>query len=139
MIQRLTRGSALLALLLALAGCAVGPTYERPSAAVPAAYKEAALPASEAGTWKPAEPSEEALRGAWWKVFNDEGLNQLEEEAQRANQNLQAAAARLTQARALQREARSGFFPRWTPPSAPTASVPRPSRKACRTAPTPVR
>ncbi|MFD4840872.1 efflux transporter outer membrane subunit [Achromobacter sp. NPDC058515] len=111
MIQRLTRGSALLAILLVLAGCAVGPTYERPSAATPAAFKEAALPAAEAGTWKPAEPSEDALRGAWWKVFGDEGLNQLEEEAQQANQDLQAAAARLTQARALQREARSGFFP----------------------------
>ncbi|QVQ25931.1 efflux transporter outer membrane subunit [Achromobacter deleyi] len=111
MIQRLTRGSALLAILLVLAGCAVGPTYERPAAATPAAFKEAALPAAEAGTWKPAEPSEDALRGAWWKVFGDEGLNQLEEEAQKANQNLQAAAARLTQARALQREARSGFFP----------------------------
>ncbi|KOQ38435.1 RND transporter, partial [Achromobacter xylosoxidans] len=109
--KRLIRGSALLAVLLVLAGCAVGPTYERPAAATPAAYKEAALPAAEAGTWKPAQPSEEALRGEWWKVFGDEGLNQLQEEAHKANQNLQAAAARLTQARALQREARAGFFP----------------------------
>ena len=92
-----------------LAGCAVGPDYQRP-APPPAAYKEAALPASEAGSWKTAEPSEEALRGEWWKLFGDEGLNQLQEEALRANQNLQAAAARLTQARALQREARA-FFP----------------------------
>ena len=51
-------------------------------------------------------------------MFGDEGLNQLQEEALRANQNLQAAAARLTQARALQREARAAFFPAWTPPSA---------------------
>lgn len=109
--KRLIRGSALLAVLLVLAGCAVGPTYERPAAATSAAYKEAALPASEAGTWKTAQPSEEQLRGEWWKVFGDEGLNQLQEEAHKANQNLQAAAARLTQARALQREARAGFFP----------------------------
>lgn len=109
--KRLIRGSALLAVLLVLAGCAVGPTYERPAAAAPAAYKEAALPAAEAGTWTQAQPSEEALRGEWWKVFGDEGLNQLQDEAHKANQNLQAAAARLTQARALQREARAGFFP----------------------------
>ena len=44
--KRLIRGSALLAVLLVLAGCAVGPTYERPAAAAPAAYKEAALPLS---------------------------------------------------------------------------------------------
>lgn len=111
MKKRLIRGSALLATLLVLAGCAVGPDYQRPAAATPAAYKEAALPASEAGSWKTAEPSEEALRGEWWKLFGDEGLNQLQEEALRANQNLQAAAARLTQARALQREARAAFFP----------------------------
>ena len=89
----------------------------------PAAYKEAALPTSEAGSWKTAEPAEQALRGEWWKLFGDEGLNQLQEEALRANQNLQAAAARLTQARALQREARAAFFPAWTPPSAPRASA----------------
>ncbi|WYX20899.1 efflux transporter outer membrane subunit [Achromobacter xylosoxidans] len=108
--NRLIRGSALLAVLLVLAGCAVGPTYERPAAATPAAYKEAALPAAEAGTWKPAQPSEEALRGEWWKVFGDEGLNQLQEEAHKANQNLQAAAARLTQARAATRGPRR-FLP----------------------------
>lgn len=111
MKKRLIRGSALLATLLVLAGCAVGPDYQRPAAATPAAYKEAALPASEAGSWKTAEPAEQALRGEWWKLFGDEGLNQLQEEALRANQNLQAAAARLTQARALQREARAAFFP----------------------------
>ena len=110
MKKRLIRGSALLATLLVLAGCAVGPDTSGPRPP-PAAYKEAALPASEAGSWKTAEPAEQALRGEWWKLFGDEGLNQLQEEALRANQNLQAAAARLTQARALQREARAAFFP----------------------------
>ena len=65
MKKRLIRGSALLATLLVLAGCAVGPDYQRPAAATPAAYKEAALPASEAGSWKTAEPAEQALRGEW--------------------------------------------------------------------------
>ena len=89
----------------------------------PAAYKEAALPASEAGSWKTAEPAEQALRGEWWKLFGDEGLNQLQEEALRANQNLQAAAARLTQARALQREARAAFFPSLDAAFGPRASA----------------
>ncbi|AWQ03597.1 putative exported protein [Bordetella bronchiseptica MO149] len=109
----LPRGSALLAMLLVLAGCAVGPQYDKPAVAVPAAYKEAAaLPAGQAGAWQAAQPAEDALRGQWWKIFGDPALDALEDEAQRANHSLQAAAARLAQARALQRDARSARFPR---------------------------
>ncbi|WP_198299099.1 efflux transporter outer membrane subunit [Bordetella genomosp. 13] len=114
-MMRTFKGSALLALLLTLAGCAVGPDYHRPEVATPAAYKEAApasLPAHEAGSWQAARPSEDALRGEWWKVFNDPTLDALQAEALRANQTLQAAAARLTQARTLLRDARSELYPR---------------------------
>ena len=106
---------ALLAALLVLAGCAVGPEYHRPDVATPAAFKEAAaqppLAPHEAGTWQAAQPAEQALRGEWWKLFGDDTLNALEDEAQRANHSLQAAAARLKQARALLGDARSGLFP----------------------------
>ena len=111
----LPKMSGLLAMLLILAGCAVGPEYERPSVTTPAAFKEAQaespLPAHEAGTWQAAQPAEQALRGEWWKLFGDDTLNALEQEAQQANQNLQAAAARLKQARALLGDARSERFP----------------------------
>lgn len=112
MMHTVKHASALLTLLLTLAGCAVGPSYERPTVATPAAFKEAAISPQEAGNWTPAQPSEDVLRGAWWTIFNDDGLNTLEEQAIEANQNLQAAAARLSQARALHREARSGLFPK---------------------------
>src|SRR3546814_15943436 len=62
---------------------------------------------SEAGSWQTAQPAEQALRGQWWKLFGDDTLNALEDQAQQANQNLQAAAARLKQARALLGDARS--------------------------------
>ncbi len=121
MTQSMTRllrpvriGSALLAALLVLAGCSVAPTYERPSVDTPAAFKEAA-PATQTGEngsqWKTAQPAEDIARGQWWKIFGDERLNTLEERAQQANQDLKAAAARLGQARALTRDARSGYFP----------------------------
>ena len=105
-----------LALSLALAGCAVGPDYHRPQVDTPAAYKEAraaqtALPAGEAGSWQQAKPAEDTLRGAWWKLFNDPTLDALETQAQDANQNLKAAAARLGQARALVRNAKSDRYP----------------------------
>ncbi|AYR22559.1 efflux transporter outer membrane subunit [Herbaspirillum rubrisubalbicans] len=107
-------GSALLAALLVLAGCSVAPTYERPSVDTPAAFKEAA-PTTQTGAngsqWKTAQPAEDIHRGQWWKIFGDDKLNALEDTAQQANQDLKAAAARLGQARALTRDARSGYFP----------------------------
>ncbi|OZI36837.1 RND transporter [Bordetella genomosp. 5] len=133
MKQRYVRGSALLFSLLVLAGCAVGPDYEKPAVATPAAYKEAGvttpanLPAHEAGTWKAATPSEDALRGEWWKIFGDPALDALEAEALQANQNLQAAVARLQQARALQRDARSDYFPRVDAGFGPTRQRPSPA------------
>jgi multidrug efflux system outer membrane protein len=110
-------GSAALTLLLFLAGCAVGPDYQRPAVGTPAAYKEAAalpaqLPAGEAGSWQAARPAEDALRGEWWKLFNDPALDALQAEAQSANPSLAAAAARLAQARALLGSTRADLFPR---------------------------
>src|SRR5712671_5502038 len=85
-----------LASVLSIAGCAVGPKYQRPAAEVPQAYKEA-------GDWKPAEPNEQNLGGAWWQIFQDQQLNALEEQISASNQNLKAAEAQYTQARAVLR------------------------------------
>ncbi|WP_162098135.1 efflux transporter outer membrane subunit [Bordetella petrii] len=122
----LTRAPALLAALLVLAGCAVGPEYQRPEVDTPAAYKEA-LPAHEAGSWQTAQPAEEALRGEWWKLFGDDTLNALETQAQQANHSLQAAAARLKQARALLGNARSEQFPTVDAGFGPTRQRPSPA------------
>ncbi|OZI71918.1 efflux transporter outer membrane subunit [Bordetella genomosp. 12] len=110
MQKPIVQRAGLLAALLVLAGCAVGPDYQRPASAIPAHYKEASTaPASQ---WQAAQPAEDALRGPWWQVFGDPGLDALQEEAQAANQDLKAAAARLQQARALQRDARADAFPK---------------------------
>ena len=85
--------------LAVLAGCSLAPELKQPDLDVPARYKE--LPAAERGAWKTAQPSEDVPRGQWWKVFNDPVLDQLEDDATAANQNLQAAAARVAQARSL--------------------------------------
>jgi multidrug efflux system outer membrane protein len=99
-------------LLLALAGCAVGPDYGRPAVAVPAAFKEASLSSEEAQRWKAAQPSDAISRGRWWAVFDDAALDTLESQAMEANQDLKAAASRVEQARALQQGARTDLFPR---------------------------
>ena len=122
--------TGLLAALLILAGCSVAPTYQRPDVTTPVAFKEApaakeAAPA--AGNWKKAEPAEEIARGEWWKIFNDETLNKLEVEALQANQDLKAAAARLGQARALEKSARAGLFPQVGVGFGPTRQLPSPA------------
>ncbi|MFA6562733.1 MAG: efflux transporter outer membrane subunit [Verrucomicrobiia bacterium] len=89
-----------------LAGCAVGPDYERPSA-----LRSQPLPKSFAGDWKTAQPAAHLPRGAWWEIFGDAELNRLERAATSDNETLAAAAARYNQARALVDIARSDFFP----------------------------
>jgi NodT family efflux transporter outer membrane factor (OMF) lipoprotein len=88
-----------------LGGCSLAPHYERPATATPPAeFKEMA-------GWKLASPADTAPRGEWWKVFHDPQLDDLEAQLAGANQNLKAALARLDQARAQTRFARSFLFP----------------------------
>jgi len=93
-----------LAGVLSIAGCTVGPKYHRPAAEVPPAYKEV-------GDWKPAQPNDQNLGGNWWETFRDPQLNTLEAQVNVSNQNLKAAEAQYTQARALLRYHRADLFP----------------------------
>ena len=96
-----------LAVLILSSACTVGPEYNRPSAPVPAAYKEDS-------NWRPAQPSDTAIRGKWWEIFGDASLNALEEQVNVSNQSLKAAEAQFLQARALIRLSRAGYYPTLT-------------------------
>jgi multidrug efflux system outer membrane protein len=85
---------------LFLGACKTGPEYQRPVVEVPADWR-----------WKVAEPRDAAPRGAWWEVFQDPVLNELQRRAADANQDLRAAVARVEQARATARLAQSSLFP----------------------------
>ncbi|MDO9600070.1 MAG: efflux transporter outer membrane subunit [Azoarcus sp.] len=119
----------LLATLLVVAGCSLTPVYERPAVSTPAAFKEAnpAVEAAAAARWKTAAPAEDAHRGQWWTVFGDDTLNALEAEALAANQDLKAAAARLTQARALEGGARAERLPQVDAGFGPSRQRPSPA------------
>jgi NodT family efflux transporter outer membrane factor (OMF) lipoprotein len=92
------------AAVLEISGCTVGPKYKRPAAEVPTAYKEL-------GNWKQAQPNDQNLGGNWWEMFQDPQLNALELQVNISNQNLKAAEAQYTQARALVRYNRAAYFP----------------------------
>ena len=87
-----------------LAGCTVGPKYQRPVAPAPEAW-------STEGPWRAASPKDALPKGAWWDIYHDDQLNQYEQQLLAANQSLVAAQARLSQARSLARIASAGLFP----------------------------
>lgn len=89
---------------LVLAGCAVGPDYQKPQMDLPASYKES-------GKWKTAQPMDERPRGPWWTIFQDSELNRLMEILNRQNPSIAQAEAQYRQSQALLRQAEAGLFP----------------------------
>lgn len=93
--------------LILLAGCMVGPNFQRP--------QPAAMPAQWAGPTprtapQPVTPAEEEL-ARWWTVFADPTLTALIERALQSNLDLRVADARILQARAVKGIAAGGFWP----------------------------
>lgn len=107
-IQKLEVGSRQFAGALAgicsglalLAGCAVGPDYQRPTVEEPNAYRAA----TAAGTNTFADLG-------WWEVFQDPQLSTYISEALTNNWDIKIAAARVLQAEAALLGARSQFYP----------------------------
>ncbi|MDR2238999.1 MAG: efflux transporter outer membrane subunit [Zoogloeaceae bacterium] len=90
-----------------MAGCAVGPDYQRP--ALPPGVDAPAF--KESGLWTPAAPAQAAADEDWWKAFSDADLNALVAQANAANQSLQQAEAQYRQAKALVQGAQAAFYP----------------------------
>src|SRR6185369_4072233 len=82
-------------------GCALGPNYERPTVAVPETTR---------GQHAPPDPASFADL-PWWEAFQDPVLHELIRQAIAGNLDLQAAAARVEQARNLVIVARADLFP----------------------------
>jgi multidrug efflux system outer membrane protein len=96
--SRLLTGGLLCAFI---SGCMVGPNYHTPAVPAPPAYKEPAP-----------QPDTAVLAGtAWWTVFHDATLNDLEAHAVAANQDIQIAVAHVDQADAIRRSIRSAQLP----------------------------
>ncbi|KGF79653.1 RND transporter [Massilia sp. JS1662] len=86
------KSAVALAVAALLSACGtVGKDFVAPQGVDTPAYRHAG-----------AEPTDQAARlpAAWWTVFNDATLSQLEERALRDNPNVRAAAQRLVQAQA---------------------------------------
>src|SRR5690606_34134384 len=89
---------------LLLAGCTIGPDYQRP--ATPQATHYQAMPG-----WKTATPADISGAGHWWQGYADAELDRLLTQLETDNLRLASAEAQYRQARALAGGARAGLFP----------------------------
>jgi NodT family efflux transporter outer membrane factor (OMF) lipoprotein len=94
----------------AIAACSVGPTYHRPDIAPPAQWREGADAAggSAASGSPAASPWPEA---GWWHGFGSSQLDELIADAERNNDDLAGAIARVREADAQLRIAGAPLFP----------------------------
>jgi len=117
-------GPALISAVCALlTACSVGPTYKRPAVALPAQWHESAgagAGGASASVWPAAE---------WWHGFGSAKLDELIAEAERNNDDLAGAIARVQEADAQVRIAGAALLPSLdlgatgTRQRAPTASL----------------
>jgi outer membrane protein, multidrug efflux system len=88
--------------VVCMAGCMIGPNYQRPSVDAPESFR-----------FQPKETAETA-NTTWWKQFNDPVLDQLIEEALANNRSVKIAADNIEQAMGFLMTTRSALFPQIT-------------------------
>jgi multidrug efflux system outer membrane protein len=91
--------------LLVLAGCAVGPDYERPTINAPTVYRTAVTDTNDLTV------TNTFADLGWWEMFNDPQMTAYLAEALTNSWDIKIAAARILQAEAVVGLARSQFFP----------------------------
>ncbi|WP_019452056.1 efflux transporter outer membrane subunit [Cupriavidus sp. BIS7] len=96
---RVRAAAATAAAAVLLAGCTIGPNYQRPEVAQPAAYR------IDTGVLTVAADSD------WWNSFDDPVLTAMVEAALRNNYDARIAVARIDEFRAQLMVARSGLYP----------------------------
>lgn len=102
--KKFTPRPLLVALILSLPACTVGPDYQRPALDLPAQFKEAP-------DWKRVEGGSKPIPTRWWEAFGDPLLNTLEDQVG-SNLTLVQAEAQYRQSAALVESARAAWFPR---------------------------
>ncbi|MGO9444930.1 MAG: efflux transporter outer membrane subunit [Thiobacillaceae bacterium] len=102
-------------LMLTLAGCEVGPDFNRPGAPQVGGYLNKAStispPAARSGVPPPQFISGMDIPGRWWELFHSAPLDDLVSRAFQANPDLQAAQAALRSAREIVRVGQGAYFP----------------------------
>jgi NodT family efflux transporter outer membrane factor (OMF) lipoprotein len=106
----------LAALVLALAGCAVGPNFKRPAAPTATDYGSSAKAVGATAGPEAVSDAQRYVAGMdvpdqWWRVFGSAEINSLVAQALAGNPNIKAAQSALRQAHELYLAQRTSFFP----------------------------
>ena len=99
---------ALLGLVIASLGCVMGEDYRRP--ATPSVPTWEAMAEGATNTTIRLDPTTEPTID-WWRVFGNEELDRLIEQALQDNHDVRRAAYRVVEARAVMVSSRAGLFP----------------------------
>jgi len=91
-----------LTLIAGLTGCTLGPDYEQPDLSIPDIWQSKAAEGIE---------EREASVQTWWEALDDPALISLLQRAELANLDLEIAVARIREARAQFRIAKSDYWP----------------------------
>jgi NodT family efflux transporter outer membrane factor (OMF) lipoprotein len=91
--------------LAALGGCSLAPPMKTPEVPTAAAYKEIGTP------WTQAKPADRLPRDAWWTLYDDPQINELQKRLIAANPDLAVALANYDQATAYYQYTRGDLFP----------------------------
>jgi multidrug efflux system outer membrane protein len=86
-----------------LAGCQIWPDYMRPKVSVPAQYSEPVQ--------GQADDANSQVASDWWKLYQDQTLNDLVEKALQNNTDIKLAVARIEEADAVLREVGAALYP----------------------------
>ena len=105
MTRTRTRAVVLLASMMGVCGCAVGPNYKKPKVDAPAVYR--GLTPEEVAKADTKSFAEQK----WWDVFQDEQLKELIKTALQQNYDLRRAGVRILEARATLGITRADQFP----------------------------
>jgi len=87
-----------------LTGCSMAPPLKIPEVNVATGYKES-------GPWVNAQPADEFSRGDWWKLYNDQQLDALEQKLIANSPDLAAAVAHYMQAEAVSKQLNAQLLP----------------------------
>jgi NodT family efflux transporter outer membrane factor (OMF) lipoprotein len=109
------RTSSMVATLL-VAGCAVGPNFERPAAPSVAEYMPGTPAPQTISTADPFGAAQHFIKGRdipgqWWALFHSQPLNDLIEQSINANPNIASVQAALRQARENTLAQKGSYYP----------------------------
>lgn len=115
-IPAFVRAGLGLGIVMMMAGCAVGPDYQRPSAPAVTRYNASQLQTElNAGQGEPGQKLAigKAISDDWWKLYRSQHLDQVLAEAIANSPDLAAARATLAQAQETLSQASGGYYPQF--------------------------